>query len=89
MNYALCIKSALLLVLLLCLCKSFKDRLSFFAQRPEKGESGCKGILFQRTRKIFRKENHKFNIHLEIDLTQVKPIPKILTLHLIIYKGVG
>ena len=42
------------------------------ASRPEKGESGCKGMLFQRTRKILPEEIFRFNKRLDLYLIYVK-----------------
>ena len=39
-----------------------------YANRPEKGESGCKGMLFQRTRQTFKREFYGFNKRLEFTL---------------------
>ena len=79
------IHSGSLLVLLLCLCKSFKELFLFALQEAYLSKAGAKVRTIFQTTKCFQEKVSKFNSILE--LKRVGTTLKGLTPYYIIYKG--
>ena len=79
------IHSGSLLVLLLCLCKSFKELFLFALQEAYLSKAGAKVRTIFQTTKCFEEKVWKFNRNLEI--RRVNTTLKGLTPYYIIYKG--